>query len=281
MASGRQAGRPLRRSDGKLADMRDLGTGTPRVLPPREETDMKPTIRCCAGLMLAGVLAANPGLAADNQSVSRNVGTAGSTGGKLVGSEQLAEAQNIVGEATNVVQQMQKDSALAKLMQKAKGLYIVPQFGRAGLIVGGRGGAGVVVAREAGRWSSPAFFDMGAISVGAQAGASGGSIAFLLMTDNALNSFKSENSFSLNAGAGLSIINYSANAQASWGKGDIILWSNTEGLYAGATVSVSDINWDDDSNAAFYGRPDIKPGDLLSGTITSQRANGLQVALTD
>ncbi len=40
----------------------------------------------------------------------------------------------------------------------------------------------------------------------------------LLMTDRALNSFKGNNTFSLNADAGLTIINYSARGQASIGK---------------------------------------------------------------
>ena len=168
--------------------------------------------------------------------------------------EKQNDAQELVDNAVKEVQTMKKDPQLKKLMAKAKGIYIVPDFGRGALIVGGRGGAGVVLAHHNGQWSDPAFYDFGAISFGAQAGASGGPIAFLLMSQNAVDAFKSGNKISLNAGAGLSIVTYSANAQASWGKGDIILWSNTKGAYAGATISVTDLNWADGNNKEFYGR---------------------------
>ena len=119
------------------------------------------------------------------------------------------------------------------LLKKAKGVYIVPDFGRGGLIVGGRGGAGVMLAKHNGRWTDPAFFNFGGVSIGAQAGGSGGSVAFILMSQDAVDAFKNGNQFSLNSGAGLSIVNYSANAQASAGKGDIVFWSNTEGRLCG------------------------------------------------
>jgi SH3 domain-containing YSC84-like protein 1 len=128
-------------------------------------------------------------------------------------------------------------------------------------------------------WAGPAFHNMGGISIGAQAGGSAGEIAFLLMSDNAVNQFKSKNSFSLNADAGLTIVNYSANKQASLGKGDIVVWSNTKGAYAGASVSVTDINWDEDSNRAYYNKQ-VKPTDVLKGRVTNAEAEPLKQALS-
>lgn len=186
--------------------------------------------------------------------------------------------QKLVNQAINVVNTMKKDPNLVKLMRRAKGIYIVPEFGRGAFIVGGRGGAGLVVVNQNGVWSNPAFYDFGAISLGAQAGGSGGSVAFLLMDQSAVDAFKSGNKISLNAGAGLSIVTYSANSQASWGKGDIIMWSNTSGAYAGATVSVSDINWDDGNNRAYYGRKTDMSA-ILNGKVTAAGADRLKVDL--
>jgi hypothetical protein len=62
------------------------------------------------------------------------------------------------------------------------------------------------------------------------------------MSRSAVDAFKSGNTFSLNAGAGLSIVDYSANGQASRGKGDFVMWSATAGAYVGATISVTDVN---------------------------------------
>ncbi|MBR0552627.1 lipid-binding SYLF domain-containing protein [Stakelama marina] len=212
---------------------------------------------------------ADTNMAADN-------GMAMTTGDNMA--QTAPDAQQLVDEATAEVQKMKADPDLAKLIKKAKGIYIVPEFGRGAFIVGGRGGAGVVLANQTAGWTAPAFYDFGALSVGAQAGGSGGQLAFLLMTDNAVDAFMSGNKISLNAESGLSIVNYSANAQASWGKGDIIMWSDTEGAYAGATVSVTDINWDDDNNQNYYGEK-VDPNQILSGKITKPAASQLQTAL--
>lgn len=167
---------------------------------------------------------------------------------------QAQDAQNLVNQAVRIVDKMKRDPGLLRLMRRARGLYIVPNFGRGAFIVGGRGGTGLVVVRHAGRWTDPAFYNMGGISIGAQIGGSGGSIAFLLMSPGAVDAFRSGNKISLNAGAGLSIVNYSANSQASWGKGDIIMWSDTSGAFVGAEISATDINWDDGKNRSYYGR---------------------------
>jgi lipid-binding SYLF domain-containing protein len=173
---------------------------------------------------------------------------------------------------------MSADPKLKQLLAKAEGVYLVPEFGRGALVIGGRGGAGVVLAKKNGKWTDPAFYDMGGISIGAQAGGSGGEVAFLLMSNGAVDAFKSGNKFSLNAGAGLSIVNYSANSQASWGKGDIILWSSTKGAYAGATVSVTDVNWADGNNKAYYGRK-VDPSKILAGDVSTPDAAKLKAAL--
>ncbi len=146
------------------------------------------------------------------------------------------------------------------------------------MIVGARGGVGLATIHEGNTWTDPAFFDMGAISIGPQVGGSGGSIAFLLMTPKSVKDFRTSNNFALNAGAGLSIVTYSGNAQASWGKGDIILWSDTPGAYAGAAVSVSDIAWDADNNKKFYG-DDPTMAKVLKGTEKNAAAAPLKRAL--
>jgi lipid-binding SYLF domain-containing protein len=126
----------------------------------------------------------------------------------------VKDSQHLVNRAFAEVQTMEKDPQLKKLMAKAKGVFLVPDFGRGAFIIGGRGGAGLVLSHQNGKWSNPAFYDIGGVSLGAQVGGPGGPIAFLLMDQSAVDAFKSGNKFSLNAGAGLSIVTYSANKQA-------------------------------------------------------------------
>lgn len=182
--------------------------------------------------------------------------------------DEAADAQTLVGEARLEVLSMKADPRLMELLNQARGVYIVPEYGQGALIVGGSGGAGLVIAKIDGHWSPPAFFNFGSLSFGAQAGGSGGQIAFILMNDKALNAFRSGNTISLDAGAGLSIVDYSTDAQASLGDSDIVMWSDTEGAYAGATISVSDINWDDGKNRAFYGKA-VSPQDVFTGKVAT------------
>lgn len=118
-------------------------------------------------------------------------------------SDAARSAQVRVSDAVSLVQQMKQDPALAAVLQQAKGVFIIPHYGRGGLIVGGQGGGGVVLAQSNGQWSSPAFYSMGGASVGAQAGGEGGAIAMILMTQKAVDRFANfSHDWSLNGSAG-------------------------------------------------------------------------------
>ncbi|MGN6550173.1 MAG: lipid-binding SYLF domain-containing protein [Pararhizobium sp.] len=226
----------------------------------------------------AGAAATNTADTADSAMTGTNDASSASASDKSANTGDKDDAKSIMKQAVKVVKDMKKDPHLAELLKKSKGIYIVPDFGRGALIVGGRGGAGVMLAKHNGTWSSPAFYDFGAVSIGAQAGGSAGSVAFILMSQDAVKAFKSGNQFSLNSEAGLSIIDYSTDTQASAGKGDIVFWSDTAGAYAGATVSVSDLDWDDGNNRGFYGKK-VTPKQVISGKVTTDKAAKLKQAL--
>lgn len=233
-----------------------------------------PTVAACA--LAIGVLPASlPAQADGNQPQGT---AAGATETMTTAGEERAQAQRLVQDATSLVDQMKQDQQIAGMLSDAKGVYIVPEFGRGAFIVGAAGGAGVMTAQQAGSWSSPAFYNFGSISLGAQAGGSGGSIAFLLMSDEAVNAFKGDSEVTLSAEAGYTIVDASANTQGAWGDADVIVWSDTVGAYAGATVSVSNVNWDEDSNRAFYGK-EVELSQLLSGEVKDPTAQQLTEAL--
>lgn len=231
-----------------------------------------------APLVLLAALAAAPALAAETGG-SSGTATNQNAGASQNNSGHKAEVQDLVKEATDQVQTMNQNAQLKNLLAKAKGVYLVPEFGGGALVVGGRGGAGLVLAKNNGKWSDPAFYDFGAATLGPQAGGSGGKIAFLLMTDKAVNAFKGGNQVSLNADAGLTIVNFSHDSQASWGKSDIIVWTDTSGAYAGASVSISDLAFAQNNNQAFYGRK-VQPDQILAGDVNTSGASGLKQALS-
>jgi lipid-binding SYLF domain-containing protein len=188
--------------------------------------------------------------------------------------EDAKDASQQLNKAAKVVAQMKRDPKLKTALQQAEGIFIVPDYGRAALGVGGRGGKGVLFAKQNGKWSDPAFYTFGGASLGLQAGAEAGELALILNNEKALDSFKQSNNWSLNADAGLTIVNWSSKAQASAGKGDVIVWAHTKGLLGDAAVSVTDINFDEKETGAFYGK-EVTLQDIMSG---SAHAPARQVA---
>jgi len=188
-------------------------------------------------------------------------------------SDELQNAQETVQDAAKVVQQIRMDPQSRNLLDQSKAVFIVPDYGRAALGVGGAGGQGVLVSNNDANWSGPAFYNIGAINFGVSAGAEAGSIAFFIMSDQALQGFKDDNNFSLNADAGLTIVEYSKRAQASFGKGaDVIVWSDTEGLFGDLSISVTDIFRDDEANAAYYGRT-ARATEIIDGKVQASESS--------
>jgi lipid-binding SYLF domain-containing protein len=191
----------------------------------------------------------------------------------------LTEAKGLLRDATETARTMNAQPELKQLMQQAKGIFIVPNYAKGALGVGGAGGNGVLLARRGNGWSDPAFYDIGSVSIGAQAGGKVGNIAMLLMSDRALADFKSNNSFSLNADAGFTLADFAARAQASTKGADVVLWSDTDGAFAGVSLGVSNISWDAQENRAYYAKPQLTAADVLNGTVTTTQDDELQHVL--
>lgn len=183
-----------------------------------------------------------------------------------------------VNEAKAVVERMTSDPAIKSLLQKAKGVFIIPTYGRGAWGLGVRGGEGVMLTHSGNKWSNPVFYNMGGVSIGLQGGIEAGSLAMLLMSDKAVNQFMTDNNFSLTADAGLTIINYTAKAQADLGKGDVIVWADTKGAFANASIGISDIHRDESDTKAFYKRT-ATAKEIVGGSVTSSQAEGLKQAL--
>ncbi|MGZ5182145.1 MAG: lipid-binding SYLF domain-containing protein [Ramlibacter sp.] len=168
---------------------------------------------------------------------------------------QQAAAKRL-SDAAGVAGSMSAAPAMPDLLARARGVYIVPTYGRAALGVGAEGGAGVLIVRQSsGSWGNPAFFNLGGISLGLQAGAEGGAIALVLMNQKAVDSFRKRNNFSLSADAGITVVNFARMAQGST-TGDVVAWSGSKGLFGNAaTVAINDIRYNQRLTEAYYGKP--------------------------
>lgn len=140
---------------------------------------------------------------------------------------------------------------------KAKCVAVVPSLIKGGFIFGAEHGRGVASCRlPNGGWSAPAFFTMTGGSWGAQIGAEGVDLVMLIMNDNGMNQllsakFKIGGSASASAGP----VGRQAAADTSWKmNSEILTYSRSRGLFAGATLNGTAIHDDETAMTGYYGR---------------------------
>ena len=142
------------------------------------------------------------------------------------------------------------------VFKKAKCVAVVPSMIKGGFIFGAEHGRGVATCRTAKGWSAPAFFVVTGGTWGAQIGGEGIDLVMLIMNDNGMNQlldakFKLGGSGSVAAGP----VGREASASTDWKmKSEVLTYSRSRGLFAGATLNGAVIKQDDDSTRAFYGR---------------------------
>lgn len=158
------------------------------------------------------------------------------------------------------------DKAIPKdLLDKAEAIGVFPNVIKAGFIVGGRGGSGVISRRVRGGWSAPAFFNLGGGSIGLQIGASSTDFVLLFMNEDALKGLLEDKleiggEGSIAAGPVGRAASASTNATLDAG---ILSYSRSKGLFAGLELKGVVINPDNDDNEAVYG---MKANDILTGS---------------
>ncbi len=146
-------------------------------------------------------------------------------------------------------------------IQSAKGIFICPTYMKGAFIFGADGGTGVLLGRDnrSGSWSYPAFYGMGSISFGFQAGAEVSEIVLLVMTDNGMDALLST-SFKLGADASVAAGPVGAGAKAQ--TTDILAFARSRGLFGGISIEGAVITSRDSWNRKYYGR-DIRPVDII------------------
>src|SRR5438552_3342510 len=103
---------------------------------------------------------------------------------------QLVEKAKLTFESVIVAPEM---DALRDLMKGAKGVFVAPQVLRGAFIFGVSGGSGVFFARgeRPEQWNGPAFYTIGEVSFGFQAGADASEIVLLAMTNRGVTALLS------------------------------------------------------------------------------------------
>ncbi len=236
-------------------------------------------------IMIGGAIAGLTGvsglaLAADNAqgSYGNESGTYNQSSTMQTSEQNMTGPEKDVHQAVNTLQTLRQQAPdLAAKVPDAKGVFIIPDYATAALLIGGSGGEGVLMTQHDGQWGNPAFYDVGNVNFGASAGAAAGPVVLLLMNDKAVQNFRNGTNFNLNAESGLTVVNWNAKGAASSNGGDVIAWSNTKGLMAQASVGVGGISYDQSETQKYYNQnQQVSAQDVLDGNVQNPHSNVLK-----
>src|SRR5207247_6901636 len=178
-------------------------------------------------------------------------GSAGSAPGQSKNAKKLADATQQSQKAADVFTEIMNvaDKAIPqRLLDKADAIAVFPGVIKAGFIIGGRGGRGVISRRTGSSWSAPAFFNLGGGSIGLQIGAAKTDFVLLFMNQDALGGLlkdKFEIGGEGSAAAGPVGRSASASTDAQL-KAGILSYSRSKGLFAGLEIKGVVISADND-----------------------------------
>lgn len=151
----------------------------------------------------------------------------------------------------------------ASLLANARGVAIIPNVVKGGLIVGVRRGHGVLLVRgDDGAWTAPSFITLTGGSVGWQIGVQSTDVILVFKTRKSINGVM-QNKFTIGVDAAVAAGPVGRNAAIATDaslKAEILSYSRSRGLFAGVALDGSAIEVDRAETQAYYQRT---PGNAL------------------
>jgi len=163
-----------------------------------------------------------------------------------------------VDASTEVLQKFTRipeQSIPQSLLRNAYAVAVIPNQIKAGFMIGGSFGKGILVVRHPdGRWSNPSFISMGGGSFGWQAGAQGTDIVLVFKSRKGVDNI-AKGKFTLGADANAAAGPVGRQASASTDaqlKAEIYSYSRNRGLFVGVSLEGQWLGMDHKANLAYY-----------------------------
>jgi lipid-binding SYLF domain-containing protein len=180
-----------------------------------------------------------------------------------------ANYQGDVDQAVAIIESFQKIPEQAiptAVLRNARGLAILTVT-KAGFIVSGRGGKGIVIARTGKGWSGPSAIGTGGMGFGFQAGAQVSEIVIVLNTPLAVEAFTKDGDVTLGGNLSVTAGPIGRDAEARVGLQSVMFsYSRSQGVFGGLSVEGTVVATRKDDNAAYYGKP-VTAKDILAGKV--------------
>lgn len=166
--------------------------------------------------------------------------------------QRARNAVRVLSEIQDIPEQAIPD----KLLDEGRAIIVIPDTIKAGLVIGGRRGHGLMSVKTAdGSWSNPVFIKLTGGSIGFQAGVQSSDVILVFRNDRSLDNIVN-GKFTLGADAGVAAGPVGRSAAAATDgqlKAEIWSWSRARGLFAGVALDGAVLSIDDAANQAVYG----------------------------
>jgi len=170
--------------------------------------------------------------------------------------DRLKESYNVLREILGT-----PDKGIPRdLLDKAECVVVYPSVKKAGFIVGGEYGRGVITCRTGenlqGPWSAPAMFALEGGSVGLQIGGEATDFVLLVMNDKGAESvLSSKVKLGADASAAAGPVGRTTSAETDIVlKAEILSWSRARGVFGGVSLEGSTMRSDNGANKSLYGK---------------------------
>lgn len=176
-------------------------------------------------------------------------------GHAVAGPEEDQRARNAVRVLTEIMK-IPEQAIPDKLLDEARAIVVIPDTLKAGLVIGGRRGHGLMSMKNPdGSWSQPVFVKLTGGSIGFQAGVQSSDVVLVFRNDRSLDNIVN-GKFTLGADAGVAAGPVGRNAAAATDgqlKAEIWSWSRARGLFAGVALDGAVLQIDDAADLNAYG----------------------------
>jgi lipid-binding SYLF domain-containing protein len=168
--------------------------------------------------------------------------------------------------------------SMAYVLNRAKGVAIFPSVVKAGLVIGGQYGEGLLLKRDSGsNWYGPSFVNIAGASWGLQIGAQSVALVLVITNDRGMEQFMKGDQFKL--GGDIAIAAGPVGRQGSAAtdinlKASIYSYSMSKGLFAGITLEGSEVEVDENANTVYWGTA-TSPEKALSRKASSSKIKQL------
>lgn len=189
-----------------------------------------------------------------------------------------ANPDKYVSESASVLTEIMgtKDKGIPEdLLAKAQCVGVIPNLKRAGFIVGGKYGKGVVTCRAAQGWSAPEIVRVEGGSVGLQIGAGETDVVFIVMNRRGMDKLMNDKfTVGADASAMAGPVGRSGEAQTdAMMHAEILSYSRSRGVFAGISLEGATLRPDKEENRALYGR-DVTAREILTGALRPPSSAG-------